>query len=198
MAMLVSDPGILQTLTRFTNPQTDIRGVYDPHEMGWTARSKLPPSDFWFLNDHRFVAAPSHKYDPNVPADFMHNKTLIIDDRLVITSSYNFSEHAEDNDENLLVLDSQAVAAAYTQYFDTLFAVYSQTHPAVYHHEQAAYHYQQAAMHHLQAAEAHRTGRYKDAAQHAMHAHAHHLQATDHMQQSARKTLMHHQQSTEN
>ena len=55
----------------------------------------------------------------------MHNKFFIIDDHLVLTGSYNFSENAEANDENLVVIDSPAVAATYTAYFDALYKKYA-------------------------------------------------------------------------
>ena len=61
--------------------------------------------------------APGHEQD------FMHNKVMIVDGK-VITGSYNFSENAETNDENMLVIDSADVATAYTDYFDKLFAAY--------------------------------------------------------------------------
>jgi len=51
----------------------------------------------------------------------MHNKILIIDNKTVVTGSYNFSENAEANDENMLVIESPQVATAYTNYFDALF-----------------------------------------------------------------------------
>ena len=54
----------------------------------------------------------------------MHNKLMILDDKTVITGSYNFSEHAEVNDENVLFIQSPAVAKAYNQYFDALFQQY--------------------------------------------------------------------------
>ena len=44
---------------------------------------------------------------------------------MVITGSYNFSENAELNDENILVIDSPDAATAYTAYFDALFKQYS-------------------------------------------------------------------------
>ena len=55
----------------------------------------------------------------------MHNKVMIIDDHLVVTGSYNFSENAEANDENLLLIDSRDVATAYAAYVDALFATYT-------------------------------------------------------------------------
>ena len=54
----------------------------------------------------------------------MHNKVMIIDNNVVITGSYNFSENAELNDENMLIIESQSVAGAYNKYFDALFAQY--------------------------------------------------------------------------
>jgi PLD-like domain len=126
LAFLISDPGILQSLLPFQGQEKDIRGVYDPHGMqSATKGSHKNPALFWFLNDPRFVAAPSHAFNPNGEQNFMHNKVMIIDDRYVITGSYNFSENAELNDENILIIDSKIVAAEYTNYFDTLFKQYS-------------------------------------------------------------------------
>lgn len=47
-----------------------------------------------------------------------HNKVMIIDDRIVITGSFNFTKAAEEkNAENLLVIDSPALAAKYVANF---------------------------------------------------------------------------------
>lgn len=125
MAFLIGDPGILEALGRFATPSADIRGVIDPHGMQDVLRYKhADDTAFWFMRDRRFVAAPSHAFNPHTEQDFMHNKVLIIDDHLVITGSFNFSENAELNDENLLILNSAQVAAAYTSYFDRLYAQY--------------------------------------------------------------------------
>ena len=67
---------------------------------------------------------PSHPYTKIDNNDFMHNKVIIIDDRIVVTGSYNFSENAESNDENMLILESSRIADVYTQYFDRLFEQY--------------------------------------------------------------------------
>ncbi len=53
----------------------------------------------------------------------MHNKVILIDDRSLITGSYNFSENAEANDENLLLIESPEIWQAYSDYFDALFAL---------------------------------------------------------------------------
>ena len=127
LAFLISDDGILNVLARLQNaPGIDLKGVYDPNGMKDVLRStRQDPALFWFMDDkERFVAAPSHAFNPHREQDFMHNKVMIIDDHLVITGSYNFSENAESNDENLLVIDSPAMAEAYVAYFETLYTAY--------------------------------------------------------------------------
>ena len=132
MAMLISDPGILTSLLALK--KVDIKGILDPHMMKNVVKppkgkSKLSPKLFWFESDKRFVAANSHAFVKSDNNNFMHNKVMIIDDKVVITGSYNFSENAELNDENILILESAAAAASYTKYFDTLFQVYQKTGP---------------------------------------------------------------------
>ncbi len=50
----------------------------------------------------------------------MHNKFCIIDD-IVITGSYNWTYHANNNDENILRTEEQTVRDVYRQQFDVLF-----------------------------------------------------------------------------
>lgn len=53
----------------------------------------------------------------------MHHKVIIIDDRTVITGSYNFSRSAEEyNDENFLIIDDPAIARQYIEEFERVFA----------------------------------------------------------------------------
>jgi phosphatidylserine/phosphatidylglycerophosphate/cardiolipin synthase-like enzyme len=64
-------------------------------------------------------AVPLRIYSP--PDGIVHDKVAIIDDRLVITGSYNWSYSAnDDNDENLLVLYSSSLASQYGADFQTL------------------------------------------------------------------------------
>jgi phosphatidylserine/phosphatidylglycerophosphate/cardiolipin synthase-like enzyme len=52
----------------------------------------------------------------------MHHKTLIIDDEIVLTGSYNFSYNAENNnDENVLIIHDPGVASRYLQEFNKVF-----------------------------------------------------------------------------
>ncbi|NJO06231.1 MAG: DUF1669 domain-containing protein [Chloroflexaceae bacterium] len=52
----------------------------------------------------------------------MHHKFIVIDERTVITGSYNFSDRAENtNDENLVIIDSPAIAAQYLEEFERVY-----------------------------------------------------------------------------
>jgi phosphatidylserine/phosphatidylglycerophosphate/cardiolipin synthase-like enzyme len=125
LAFLISDPGILQALLRFQKAGSDVRGIYDPNGMESQEKAIAEdPKSFWFMKDKRFVRAPSHAFKKGGEQDFMHNKVMILDGKQVITGSYNFSEHAEANDENQLLIESPQVAAGYTAYFDALYAQY--------------------------------------------------------------------------
>jgi phosphatidylserine/phosphatidylglycerophosphate/cardiolipin synthase-like enzyme len=124
-AFLLSDPGILQALAALNTAGADLAGVYDPGGMADARRgSHQNPALFWFTSDPRFAAAPSHPYTPGKEQDFMHNKVLVIDSHTVVTGSYNFSEHAETNAENTLILTDPTLAAAYETYIDTLLNTY--------------------------------------------------------------------------
>ena len=57
--------------------------------------------------------------NPNV----FHHKVLIIDDTIVVTGSFNFSQSAaDDNDENLLIIHNPAIASAYLEEFQRRWA----------------------------------------------------------------------------
>ena len=49
----------------------------------------------------------------------MHNKFCVIDDHITITGSYNWTVRADlENDENLLVIESQEIAKTYKEQFN--------------------------------------------------------------------------------
>jgi len=54
----------------------------------------------------------------------MHHKVMIIDDSIVVTGSFNFTKAAdEDNDDNVLIIHSPAVAAAFSQEFTRVYGM---------------------------------------------------------------------------
>jgi phosphatidylserine/phosphatidylglycerophosphate/cardiolipin synthase-like enzyme len=53
----------------------------------------------------------------------LHHKAIVIDERTVITGSYNFTGSAEkDNDENLVIVDDPNLARAYLEEFERVYA----------------------------------------------------------------------------
>lgn len=56
------------------------------------------------------------------PRITMHNKVIIIDEKVVITGSYNFSKNAEyRNDENIIVINNSAIADEFMNEFHRLY-----------------------------------------------------------------------------
>lgn len=56
-------------------------------------------------------------------SDYMHNKFAVIDGRVVITGSYNWSDHATNgNDENQLIITSVDMASQYEEEFQEIYA----------------------------------------------------------------------------
>lgn len=108
-----------------------VDGIYDQTQMlGVFEQWQEVPHNHWkigavqnIIQDARLVGKNSTPYSPTSPHDFMHIKALVVDD-LVITGSYNFSHSAELNAENILFLESPAVAAAYSAYVDHLIGKY--------------------------------------------------------------------------
>jgi phosphatidylserine/phosphatidylglycerophosphate/cardiolipin synthase-like enzyme len=123
MAFVLTDPEILQALTRFRGPRNDLRAIIDPAAITTIKKIKtLDPAVLWWTTDKRVRLARSHPFTKTGDNDFQHNKVLILDDHLVVCGSYNLSENAEDNDENLLLIDSPPIASAYSAYFDAVYA----------------------------------------------------------------------------
>jgi phosphatidylserine/phosphatidylglycerophosphate/cardiolipin synthase-like enzyme len=60
-----------------------------------------------------------------------HHKVIIIDDQIVVTGSLNFSSNADDsNDENVLIIANEDIAALYLQEFDRRWAEAEEPDPA--------------------------------------------------------------------
>lgn len=102
--------------------RTQMEGVFyqwqqNPHA-GWKT-----PAFQHLVRYGQLAGKRSVPWTPTSLHDFMHNKVLVVDDT-VITGSYNFSRNAQDNAENLLFIDSPALAATYRTYIGQLAARY--------------------------------------------------------------------------
>jgi phosphatidylserine/phosphatidylglycerophosphate/cardiolipin synthase-like enzyme len=122
--------GELINLLRAGRIQVD--GIYDRTQMAevYTQWQQVP-SNHWKIPALQEIVAGAHlagknstPYSPTSRHDFMHNKVLVIDDT-VITGSYNFSRSAQFNAENILFLESHALAETYSRYIDHLKSKYA-------------------------------------------------------------------------
>jgi phosphatidylserine/phosphatidylglycerophosphate/cardiolipin synthase-like enzyme len=122
--------GELQNLLHAGRIQVD--GIYDRTQMAevYTQWQEVP-SNHWKIPALQEIVTRAHlagknstPYSPTSRHDFMHNKVLVIDDT-VITGSYNFSRSAQFNAENILFLESAALAETYSRYIDHLQSKYA-------------------------------------------------------------------------
>ncbi|MBT3189615.1 MAG: phosphatidylserine/phosphatidylglycerophosphate/cardiolipin synthase family protein [Anaerolineae bacterium] len=61
---------------------------------------------------------------------FLHHKVIVVDERIVITGSLNFSDNAtESNDENILIVDNAEIAALYIQEVNRVWDMASDPEP---------------------------------------------------------------------
>jgi phosphatidylserine/phosphatidylglycerophosphate/cardiolipin synthase-like enzyme len=89
----------------------DVKGIFE------TRGSETEYSEMPAL----YCAGVPVRQDGN-PRTF-HHKVFIIDDKIVVTGSLNFSENADDsNDENVVVVTNADIAARYLQEFERRWA----------------------------------------------------------------------------
>lgn len=106
-------------------------GVYDRTQMdGVIGQWRGSPAE-WKIGVFERVVAPlagkrSTPYSPTSLHDFMHNKVVVADDT-VITGSYNLSNSATENAENILIIEDRELADRYASYADRLAQRYRQT-----------------------------------------------------------------------
>jgi phosphatidylserine/phosphatidylglycerophosphate/cardiolipin synthase-like enzyme len=80
--------------------------------------------EMWDQLEPHLEAKHSIKYQDGVPHNFMHDKVAVVDDTIV-TGSFNFSNNAMKNAENILVIKSQALADQYATYIQALLKRYA-------------------------------------------------------------------------
>jgi len=103
---------ILFALERAISRGVHVRALYD----------RANKSDNLTLADDlaRFPGGPPRLYSRSL---IMHSKIIILDSVTVVSGSFNWTTSAEkSNDENLIVIRSDKVAAAYTAQFSRIMA----------------------------------------------------------------------------
>jgi len=62
---------------------------------------------------------------------FLHDKVIVVDNRIVISGSFNFSNNATDNnDENVIIIDNPEIASLYMQEFGKVWGIAKDPDPA--------------------------------------------------------------------
>jgi phosphatidylserine/phosphatidylglycerophosphate/cardiolipin synthase-like enzyme len=128
---ILSSGRVLGALRDAVERGLSVSGIVDLSEMGPILRAwSGAPGSVWkseafdvLARGGKLHGKVASRSGPAGPHDYMHNKVLIVDDT-VITGSYNFSNHASSNAENILFIQSPAVAAAYRAYVARLMRRY--------------------------------------------------------------------------
>ena len=117
-SMLINSSKLLSALMQVLDEQSlELWGVYDKTQMEGVLRQwNGQPQVQWkveavqrLLREAELIGKESLPYRPGRSHNFMHNKLLIVDDT-VITGSYNLSHAAQSNAENMLAIESRALA----------------------------------------------------------------------------------------
>ena len=106
MAFAFTSTDITATLSNLKQQGIEVKGVVDASQAG---SSYAQYNDLKNENIDVFLDGNPKK---------LHHKVMIIDNRYVVTGSYNFSQSAETrNDENSVIIDNSNLAARYEQEF---------------------------------------------------------------------------------
>jgi phosphatidylserine/phosphatidylglycerophosphate/cardiolipin synthase-like enzyme len=107
LAFSFTHDGIGKELINLHNEGIKIQGVFEK-----TGSSEF--SEYYNLNNSIDVKWDEYKY-------IMHHKVFIIDNKTVITGSFNPTESAdESNDENVLIIHDENIAQKYLEEFDRI------------------------------------------------------------------------------
>jgi phosphatidylserine/phosphatidylglycerophosphate/cardiolipin synthase-like enzyme len=111
MAYSFTSDEIAQTLRELWGIGVDVKGVMDDSQV-----KSNQGAEFDLFNQ----AGVEVRRDGN--PGLMHHKVIIIDRRIVVTGSYNFTASAEDrNDENLLIIYDPQIAELFLAEFQRVF-----------------------------------------------------------------------------
>jgi phosphatidylserine/phosphatidylglycerophosphate/cardiolipin synthase-like enzyme len=127
-SMVISSGTILGALSDIQDRGgIDFEGIYDGTQMAgvlkqW-AKANNPKADVFKKIAASLASKHSTPFTPTSRHDFMHNKIVVVDD-IVVTGSFNFSNNAAKNAENVLTIHDATLANTYAGYIDGLVAKY--------------------------------------------------------------------------
>jgi phosphatidylserine/phosphatidylglycerophosphate/cardiolipin synthase-like enzyme len=119
----LSSGPILAALSEAIDRGLPLGGLYDGPQMDQVERQwKAANVGTDKLNTWQKVARhlvrknsiPFDRQNQSQPHNFMHNK-LVVADQIVVTGSFNLSNHAMGNAENVLLIQDAAIAELYSR-----------------------------------------------------------------------------------
>jgi len=134
-SVVLSSGPILAALSEAIDRGMRLGGLYDGPQMDQVRRQwqaahvGADKVNTWDkIADHlvRKNSIPYSRSSPHAPHNFMHNKLVIADD-VVVTGSFNLSNHAMGNAEDVLLIHDAGLASAYVSYVEGLEVRYSRT-----------------------------------------------------------------------
>jgi len=137
-SVVLSSGPILAALSEAIDRGVPLAGIYDGPQMDQVERQwkaahvGADKINTWEKVARHLVRKNSIPYDRNRPHDphnFMHNK-LVIADEVVVTGSFNLSNHAMGNAENVLLMEDAGIASKYETYVRQLMTRYKASAPA--------------------------------------------------------------------
>ena len=131
-SVVISSGPILAALSEAIDRGLALNGLYDGPQMDqverqWRAADVgVDKVNTWHKVAHRLARKNSIPFDihnPHQPHNFMHNKLVVADDT-VIMGSFNLSNHAMGNAENVLMIKDAKLAQLYAGYLAEVTAKY--------------------------------------------------------------------------
>ena len=131
-SVVLSSGPILAALSEAVDRGMSPVGIYDGPQMDQVRRQwqaayiGADKINTWDKVAGHLVRKNSLPYDrnkPHQPHNFMHNKLVIADD-IAVTGSFNLSNHAMGNAENVLLIRDADIASKYATYILQLMAKY--------------------------------------------------------------------------
>jgi phosphatidylserine/phosphatidylglycerophosphate/cardiolipin synthase-like enzyme len=132
-SVVLSSGPILAALSEAIDQGLPLGGLYDGPQMDQVERQwKAANVGTDKVNTWQKVARhlvrknsiPFDRQNQSQPHNFMHNK-LVVADQVVVTGSFNLSNHAMGNAENVLLIRDAAIADSYAKYIQRLMTGYA-------------------------------------------------------------------------
>jgi phosphatidylserine/phosphatidylglycerophosphate/cardiolipin synthase-like enzyme len=120
LAFAYTSEPLFQAMRERLAAGVEVSGIFESFHAGW-ANITIGPLH---------AAGATVRFDTN--PDTLHHKVIIIDDKIVLTGSFNFSDGADrSNDENLLVIDNRNIAKTFADEFASLLSTTDPNDPRI-------------------------------------------------------------------